>query len=152
MPVIKLETKIKAVKAVVFDLARNIDLHQISAKQTKEKAIAGKISGLIELNESVTWRAKYFGVYHTLSVKITKYNKPHHFTDEMISGIFKSFIHEHHFKEEAGITIMIDVFDYKAPLGFIGSIIDILFLKRYMTKFLSKRNQVIKEYAEKGLS
>ncbi len=70
----------------------------------------------------------------------------------MISGIFKSFIHEHHFKEEAGITIMIDVFDYKAPLGFIGSIIDILFLKRYMTKFLSKRNQVIKEYAEKGLS
>jgi adenylyl- and sulfurtransferase ThiI len=41
MPVITLETYINADKQTVFDLARSIDLHQISTKHTNEKAIAG---------------------------------------------------------------------------------------------------------------
>ncbi len=55
MPIIKLETFINAPKDIVFDLARSIDLHLISTEQTSEKAIAGKTSGLIEIDESVTW-------------------------------------------------------------------------------------------------
>lgn len=43
---------------------------------------------------------------------------------------------------------MIDVFQYRSPLGFIGHIADKLFLENYMKKFLSERNQVIKEIAE----
>ncbi|WP_211224955.1 hypothetical protein [Psychroserpens burtonensis] len=55
MPVIELQTEIKAFKNIVFDLSRSIDLHKISTKQTNEQAIAVKTSGLIEMNESVTW-------------------------------------------------------------------------------------------------
>jgi len=40
---------------VVFDLIRNIDFHKISTKKSNEEAIAGKTSGLIALNETVTW-------------------------------------------------------------------------------------------------
>lgn len=50
MGLIKLEIFINADLKTVFDLARNIDLHQISTKHTNEKAIAGRVSGLIELN------------------------------------------------------------------------------------------------------
>jgi hypothetical protein len=69
MPVIKLETHINADRQLVFDLARNIDLHQISTKHTNEKAIAGRTSGLIELNETVTWQASHFGLQELLNLR-----------------------------------------------------------------------------------
>lgn len=148
MPKIILITSIKAQKKVVFDLARNIDLHKISTQNTNETAIAGKTSGLIGLNESVTWRAKHFGVYHILTSKITEFRQPHYFSDEMVSGIFKSFKHEHHFKDFNNGTLMTDVFEYESPYGFLGKLADHIFLKNYMTKFLAARNQIIKKFAE----
>lgn len=149
MPVITLETKIKANKEVVFDLARSIDLHQLSTAKTKEEAIAGRTTGLMELGEEVTWRAKHFGIYQRLTSKMTELEKHDHFVDEMIKGIFKQFRHEHQFKQIGDETIMIDVFDYTSPLGPLGRMADNLFLKKYMTRFLKERNEVIKEYAEK---
>ena len=66
MPRIELNTEINAPINVVFDLSRSIDFHIKSTEQTGEKAVAGKTSGLIDLNESVTWRAKHFGFNKTL--------------------------------------------------------------------------------------
>ena len=148
MPRIELKTEIKANRNIVFDLSRSIDLHKISTKHTNEEAIAGKTSGLIGINESVTWRAKHFGIYQKLTSKITEYDKPKYFTDEMIKGAFTKFKHEHHFIELNKGTLMIDFFDYKSPLGILGKLADILFLKKYMTKLLTKRNLVVKEFAE----
>ncbi|WP_317124917.1 hypothetical protein [Chryseobacterium nematophagum] len=45
---IYLETIINADIHKVFDLARDIDLHQKSTQKTNEKAISGRITGLIE--------------------------------------------------------------------------------------------------------
>ena len=59
MTTINLITKINAPKKVVFDLSRNIDVHQNSASKTNEKAIDGVTSGLINYNETVTWRGKH---------------------------------------------------------------------------------------------
>ena len=47
-------------------------------------------------------------------------------------------------------TIMTDVFTYKSPLGILGKLADYLFLKRYLTKFILERNQVVKDFAESG--
>lgn len=60
---------------VVFDLARSIDLHKLSTAHTGEEAIAGKTSGLIELGETVTWRARHFGVMQTLTSKVTGFER-----------------------------------------------------------------------------
>ncbi|MDA9262340.1 SRPBCC family protein [bacterium] len=148
MPVIELQTIINAPKEVVFDLARNITLHEISAGNSNEKAIDGVTTGLINLNESVTWRAKHFGFYQRLTVKITEMEKPNSFTDEMVKGIFKRISHTHKFIQDGEKTVMEDKFDYTAPLGILGKIADFLFLKRYMKLFLIERNEVIKAYAE----
>ncbi|MGB1206412.1 MAG: SRPBCC family protein [Chitinophagales bacterium] len=148
MPIIRIATKIKAAKDIVFDLSRSIDLHKISTKQTNEEAIAGVTSGLIGQNQSVTWRAKHFGIYQQLTSKITAFKKPDYFIDEMEKGIFKRFKHEHIFEEIQGQTLMIDVFDYESPLGILGKIADKMFLKHYMTRLLEKRNEAIKEFAE----
>lgn len=148
MPQIQLTTKISAPISTVFDLSRSIDLHKISTQHTNEEAIAGRTSGLINFGESVTWRAKHFGVYQTLTSKITAFENPNFFVDEMQSGIFKSFKHQHLFSEEQNETVMTDIFEYQSPFGILGKLADKLFLKMYMTQLLEKRNQTIKVFAE----
>lgn len=145
---IRTTTTIHAKKEIAFDLSRCIELHETSTAQTKEKAIAGRTKGLIEIGETVTWRAKHFGIYQKLQVKITNMEKFEYFTDTMQKGAFKRFVHQHIFKEEDGATVMLDVFVYQSPLGVLGKLADWLFLKRYMTNFLTKRNEIIKEIAE----
>lgn len=148
MAKIYLETMIKADIQTVFDLARNIDLHQKSTFRSNEKAIAGRTVGLIELNETVTWRAKHLGVYQTHTSKIISMKKPYEFTDMMLKGTFKSLKHQHIFKQEGENTIMTDIFEFESPFGIIGKLFNRFFLKNYMKHFLLERNQVIKKTAE----
>ena len=148
MPRIYLETFIAAPRETVFNLSRNIDLHIISTQHTKEEAIAGVTSGLIGPGEEVTWRAKHFGIYQKLTSKITAFEFPDFFVDEMVRGAFKKFRHLHHFIAKDEGTLMIDTFDYTSPWSILGRCTDVLFLKKYMTQLLRKRNSVIKEYAE----
>lgn len=149
MPRIELETIVESKNIeLVFDLIRSIDLHKISTKKTKEEAIAGKTSGLISLGETVTWRAKHLGFYQELTSIITDYERPTFFADEMVKGAFKSFRHEHFLVENGDKIILKDIFEYKSPFGILGEIADVLFLKKYMTRFLKERSLVIKKYAE----
>jgi ligand-binding SRPBCC domain-containing protein len=148
MPRIELQTEIRAKRDIVFDLARSIDLHKISTVHTLEEAIAGKTMGLISLNETVTWKARHFGIYQKLTSKITAYKFPEYFVDEMVDGAFKFFRHEHRFSDLSDGTLMIDFFEYKSPYGILGRFADWLFLKRYLIKLLTIRNTTIKEFAE----
>ena len=148
MPVIHITTTIDCPIEIAFDLSRSIDLHAESTSHTDEKAVAGRTSGLIELGEQVTWEATHFWRRQRLTSEITKFDRPHHFRDSMVDGAFKRFDHDHHFVEESGKTVMNDRFDYTSPLGFLGSIADALFLKRYMSGLLTKRNELIKKVAE----
>lgn len=151
MTIIKLETEISAPVGRCFDLARNIDLHQLTTKQTSERAIAGRTSGLIENGETVTWEAVHFGLRQQLTVTITAMTHPTYFCDEMVKGAFKSMRHQHFFDEVDNCkTIMRDEFMYETPFGIIGIIFDKLILKDYMTHFLKERNKLLKEMAELG--
>lgn len=148
MPVIHLQTRVNAPVEICFDLSRSIDLHTISTAQTKEKAIAGKTNGLIELDETVTWQATHFGIKQKLTSKITAFERPFHFRDEQIEGVFKYIKHDHYFKQDNGFVIMKDVFEFGAPLGLLGRLANKFVLTKYLTRFLVERNDLIKEYAE----
>jgi|SRR3954465_12342153 len=148
MPTIELKTEIKSDIETCFDLARSIDFHKISTAHTNEKAIAGRTSGLINLNESVTWQATHFGIRQKLTSKITSFERPFHFRDEQLKGAFKFIMHDHYFEEQNGKTIMKDVFSFQSPLGMFGQLFDKLVLTEYLKKILVERNSLIKEYAE----
>ncbi len=132
----------------VFNLSRSITLHKISTAHTNEKAIAGVTSGLINKDETVTWQAKHLFKTRQHTSKITDMQSPDTFTDEMIKGDFKSFKHQHHFKQIENGTIMIDIVDFESPYGSLGKFFNAVYLKKYIEKFLIKRNDVIKHYAE----
>ncbi|KQM79104.1 cell division protein [Pedobacter sp. Leaf216] len=147
MPLIVLKTLIDAPLESCFDLARSIDLHVQSMQQSGEKAIAGKINGLICLNESVTWRAKHFGLYFTMSNKITAMEQPNFFIDEMIKGPFKKLHHQHLFKVLGTQTEMTDIFWFETPFGILGWLANKVLLKSYMKKLLLKRNEMLSRVA-----
>ena len=148
MTTINLITKINAPKKIVFDLSRNIDVHQNSASKTNEKAISGITSGLINYNETVTWRGKHFRFYLTHKSRMTAMDFYDYFVDEMEEGKFKSFKHEHSFVEKEGKTVMIDNLNYETPFGILGQLFDYLFLKNHLTNFLLERNKILKELSE----
>lgn len=148
MPTIELITTINAPIRRCFDLARSIELHSVSTPGTNEKAIAGVTKGLVNKDEQVTWRAKHLGITQNLSSKISAMEAPFFFEDIMLKGVFKKIRHGHFFEQRGEQTIMKDVFEYEAPLGFLGRLADVLFLKKYMKRFLEVRNALIKEVAE----
>lgn len=148
MPIIEYEIFIKAPIEVCFDLSRDIDVHTKTTGNTKERAVGGVTSGLIEKGESVTWEAVHLGVKQRLTAKIIEMDRPYRFTDVMVQGAFHSFTHTHEFIEHGEGTIMKDRFEYKSPLGFIGKIADKLFLEKYMRDFNVNRAVELKKLAE----
>ena len=144
MPTIELTRQVQASPERCFDLARSIELHTHSTAATGERAIAGVTSGLIGLGEQVTWQARHFGVWQTLTSRITAYDRPRHFRDEQVRGAFASFTHDHFFTPDgAGGTVMRDVFTFRAPLGVLGRIVEWLVLTRYMRRLLETRAAII---------
>jgi len=150
MPVIELSTVIRAPRDRVFDLARSIDAHQDSTGGTEERAVAGVTRGLIGMGQEVTWEARHFGVRQRLTVRVTAFERPRHFQDIMISGAFKSMVHDHEFAEHPEGTLMSDRFEFKSPLGILGTLADRFFLSSYMRRFIIRRNAVLKQLAESG--
>jgi ligand-binding SRPBCC domain-containing protein len=148
MPVIILRTRVAAPPARCFDLARDVDLHQRSTAASRERAVAGVTSGLLGAGDEVTWEATHFGVRQRLTSRITAFDPPNRFVDEMVRGAFARFRHEHQFHAVEGGTEMVDTFDYTSPLGPLGRLADGLFLRRYMTTLLRERNAYLKRAAE----
>jgi ligand-binding SRPBCC domain-containing protein len=149
MPLIQLETRIYAPASVCFNLSRDINLHMDSMVHTDEKAIAGTTTGLIGLDETVTWRARHLGCYHQMTVKITAMEPYCYFEDTMVKGPFKKICHRHFFTGENGFTIMKDEFEFETPYGIIGKLVNVLLLTNYMTNLLVNRNRAIQQKAEK---
>ena len=136
-----------------FDLARSVEVHLAGNKHCGETAVAtaGVTSGLIGMSQQVTWRAKHFGVWQTLTSEITAMERPTDFQDTMIRGAFRTMKHDHYFRSlSSGETEMKDVFFFSAPLPVLGRVAEIVVLRRYMQALLHERNVAIKRIAESG--
>jgi len=148
MPRIHLTTFIAAPIEIVFDLSRNVSLHKISMEHTGEEAIAGTTSGLVQKEDTITWKGKHLLKTRYFTSKIIEMQPFENFTDKMIKGDFKSFEHQHFFKSADNGTIVIDIIDYETPYGWLGELVNKFYLDNYLEKLINHRNDVIKKYAE----
>ena len=149
MAQILITSTIAAPIETVFDVARDIGFHQESLRHTSERAVAGRTDGLIELSETVTWRARHLGVWWTLTSRVTELSPPELFVDEQVAGPFRSFRHEHRFQALPQGTLMIDDWRHVAPLGWLGQLVDGVVLRRWMERVLSTRAAAIAQEAER---
>ncbi len=148
MTVIDLTTDIDAPIERVFDLARDLDLHASSMAHTGEQAIAGRTTGRVEVGDMVTWRARHFGLWWSLTSRITAVEAPMRFEDVQERGPFAWFRHEHRFEAHGGLTRMHDHWEHRSPLGPLGRLVDRGVLGRYMRSLLVIRNEALKQAAE----
>lgn len=147
MGLIQLETLIHAPIARCFDLSRSVDVHVASTKSTNERAIAGVVTGLMNMGDIVTWEAKHFGIKQRLSVRISQFKRPEMFVDCQVKGPFRRFEHKHQFEQMGDSTLMKDIFNLECPFGIVGKMVDSI-VTEHLRKFLIQRNLVIKEIAE----
>ena len=150
MPTIHLTTFIAAPAERVFDLSRHIGLHKESMAPFSQEAVAGTRFGLIEKDETVTWKSKHLFRERMLRVKVTEMSKPSMFVQEQAEGNFRMMKHDHYFKPCDNGTIVIDLFHFESPYGVLGRWFNELWLTRYLRKIIELRNNVIKQYAETG--
>jgi ligand-binding SRPBCC domain-containing protein len=143
-------TTIEAPIDVVFDLSLDIDAHVASMAESGERAVAGTTTGLIGPGETVTWRARHFGIPVTMTSKVTEWDRPRRFVDEQVKGPFRRFHHEHVFDSVDGVTTMTDRICFDAPLGPLGRLAERLVLGRYLHSMIDERGQYLKAAAEHG--
>jgi ligand-binding SRPBCC domain-containing protein len=144
-------TLIRAPIGRCFDLARSVEAHLAGNVHWGEAAVAegGRTSGLVDLGQRVTWRARHFAIRQRLTSEITAMDRPVYFQDTMIEGPFHSMQHDHIFRTlSPDMTEMEDVFRFAAPLPVLGRLVEILVLRRYMQSLLHERNTVLKKIAE----
>lgn len=131
-------TRVDAPAERLFDLSLDIDAHVRSMAHSREKAIAGVTSGPIGLGETVTWRARHFGLWFTMTSQITELDRPRRFVDEQARGPFRIFRHEHEFVHEAGTTVMTDTITLASPA--FGRLAEWLVLVPYLRRLIRARN------------
>jgi ligand-binding SRPBCC domain-containing protein len=147
---LRLETRIEAPIERVFDLARDIGVHERSQAASRERAVAGRQDGLIGAGETVTWRARHYGLWWTLTSRIVVFEPPTWFEDVQATGPFRSFRHRHTFRTVDGGTVMTDDWVHTAPFGPLGRLADRVVLTRHMKRLLELRNAALKREAETG--
>lgn len=149
VPRFELRTQLAAPPARCFELSLSVDAHTASMSSSGEHAVDGITSGQMSLGDTVTWRARHFGVWFRMTSAITAYEYPARFVDEQTRGPFATWRHEHRFKPGAsGGTEMIDVIEFRSPGGPIGSLVDRAFLARYMAKLIAQRNVWLRQTLE----
>ncbi|MDI2124614.1 SRPBCC family protein [Yinghuangia seranimata] len=148
MPRFELVTRINASAERVFDASLEVEVHTDSMAGSDEQAVGGVTEGRLALGDTVTWRARHFGVWWRMTSEITSYDRPYAFVDEQVRGPFAHWRHEHRFETDGAGTVMTDVIDYKAPLGPLGAIAERAVLHRYMVRLIRDRNEHIKTTLE----
>jgi ligand-binding SRPBCC domain-containing protein len=146
---IRLETVIAAPVSDCFDLSLSVDAHTASMSASGERAVGGVTSGVMKLGDTVTWRARHFGIVFRMTSAITEYDYLSRFVDEQQRGPFRQWRHEHTFTAMPdGRTQMTDVVEFQSPLGPAGSIADRLVLDHYLPRLLHHRNTWLKTSLE----
>jgi ligand-binding SRPBCC domain-containing protein len=149
VPSIRLETVIAAAIADCFDLSLSVDAHTASMSASGERAIGGVTGGVMKPGDTVTWRARHFGIVFRMTCAITEYEYPRRFVDEQQRGPFRRWWHEHTFTAmTSGQTQLTDVVEFESPFGLLGFVADRMVLEHYMPHLLRRRNAWLKAVLE----
>jgi len=148
MSEIEVTTHIAAPPDVCFDLARDIAFHAQSMQYTGEHVVEAPARPLLELADEVEFEGRHFGVPQRFRARITAFDRPHWFRDEMVRGAFREFTHDHMFEPTETGTQMRDRIRFSAPLGLLGVLVERMILRRYLTRLIEGRSEEIRRAAE----
>ncbi|MCB9662937.1 MAG: SRPBCC family protein [Alphaproteobacteria bacterium] len=149
MHTLRIETRIAAPCQTCFDLALDMDFHVQTLRDTGERIVGGCATGRIGPGETVTFEGVHFGVRQRFTARITAYEAPTWFRDEMVQGAFTSFAHDHRFRPTEGGCVMEDEVRFVAPFGVLGRWVGQHVLRPHLERLLRSRCEAIAREAER---
>ena len=129
------------------------NLNKLTPEDVQFKIISGK-SDDFYAGKIISYKIKPFKLV-TLNwiTEISQVKEGSYFIDNQISGPYKMWHHEHHFKSNNdGTTEIIDKVKYKLPFYILGRISHKIFIKRKLIKIFNFRQKKINELFNNLLS
>ena len=125
-----------------FSKPRN--LNKLTPEDVQFKIISGKSDDFYE-GKIISYKIKPFKLV-TLNwiTEISQVKEGSYFIDNQISGPYKMWHHEHHFKSNAdGTTEIIDKVKYKVPFYILGRLMHKIFIRRKLLDiFMFRQKQI----------
>jgi ligand-binding SRPBCC domain-containing protein len=110
---------------------------QVLTNSNSEKMFAGQI---------ITYKVSpLLGIPMFWMTEITHVKDREYFIDEQRFGPYALWHHKHFFKEIPGGVEMTDFLDYKLPLGILGNIAHVLFVKKQIASIFEYRYKILEE-------
>ena len=109
----------------------------VTSKHHGDKIYAGQIIRYI-----VT---PVLGIPLKWCTEITHVVDKQYFVDEQRFGPYAFWHHQHRFRSVEGGVEMEDILNYKVPLGFIGDLVNALFVKNQVAQIFEYRTKVLTE-------
>ena len=89
------------------------------------------------------YQLSLFGVAVRWRTRITDWQPGKRFVDEQESGPYALWRHTHEFEARGGSTLMRDVVDYSEPLGPVGTVAHVLFVRRTLDQIFDFRRDAV---------
>lgn len=89
----------------------------------------------------IEYRIRPFGIPRKWVSGITAYDPPHRFVDEQLRGPYAGWHHEHGFRAADGGTEVTDTVSYALPLGPLGRLAHVLFVRRQLEAIFAFRQE-----------
>lgn len=113
------------------------DMKFIIKNDPPEKMYAGMI---------ITYKVTpLFNIPLDWTTEITHVQEPFFFIDDQRSGPFKTWHHQHHFREIEGGVEMTDIVTYAAPFGILGRIAEKLIVDKKVKGIFDFRHKLLEE-------
>jgi ligand-binding SRPBCC domain-containing protein len=101
---------------------------------------AGRGLGPLEEGSRIRYRLRVRGIPIGWTSLISRWDPPHAFVDEQVSGPYSTWIHEHTFEERDGGTVVRDRVDYDVPGG---RLVERLFVRRDLERIFDHRKATL---------
>lgn len=117
-------------------------------------AVSGKTTGLVTGGDIVRWEGWQLGMKHFHVSHISGFEQPVFMQDTMLHGRFKTFQHDHHFREQQSCghgeegTLLEDELRFSLPFGNLGRFVARTIMVPHIHKLMASRFQRIKRIAE----
>ncbi len=128
-----------------FALSTSIAIVQ---KELGMKPVAGRTSGCVRGGDTVRWEGWQLGLPQYHVSLIAEFESPFYFQDRMLEGRFKSFAHDHRFREVKDGVLLEDELRFAMPLGRAGRAVGQLVMVPHIRRLLRERFAMLKEIAE----
>ena len=126
---------------------------QLVHEELGMNAVRGKTTGLVAGGDVIRWEGWQLGMKHFHVSHISSFQQPAFFQDTMVEGRFKTFQHDHHFREVAGggaspAALLEDELRFSLPFGALGSLVARTIMVPHIQKLMLSRFGRIKRIAE----